>query len=163
MFKRSCKVLLVLILGILEAKALENKTPASSINIGVIDSQRILHELPEAQKMVQDLSKAEAELNKKILASRAELQKAQEAKKSEAELKMMAEKFKLEIDPQAKKLEEDSAKRSDILEAKINASIRDLAKKNNYNIVLAKEVVLYGGSDLTNEVLKALGASSNTK
>ncbi|MCE2928422.1 MAG: OmpH family outer membrane protein, partial [Candidatus Caenarcaniphilales bacterium] len=87
-------------------------------------------------------------------------QKAQEAKKSDAELQMMAEKIKMEIEPEAKKLEEDSARRSDELETKVNSAIRELATKGSYNLVLVKEAVLYGGVDLTNEVLKTITSAS---
>jgi outer membrane protein len=43
------------------------------------------------------------------------------------------------------------------LEKDIRAAIEKVAKEQGVGIVLSREVVLYGGVDLTDQVIKAIG------
>ena len=129
---------------------------ASAIKIAYINSPRVLQESPAAQKVLQEIQKAEAELNKKVQVKREEMKKAQEAKKSETELQMLAEKMKLELEPEAKKIQEDAAQKTGALETKLMDTIKVIAEQGKYDYVLIKDAVLYGGADITDEVIKKL-------
>lgn len=129
---------------------------ASSIKIAYINSPRVLQESPAAQKVLQEIQKAEGELNKKIQVKREEMKKAQEAKKSETELQMLAEKMKIELEPEAKKIQEDAAVKTGALETKLMDTIKVIAQQGKYDYVLIKDAVLYGGTDITDEVIKKL-------
>lgn len=124
--------------------------------IAYIDSARILKEYSAAQDLLRDLAKAEAQLNKKILLKRQEIQKARAAKKTDTEIQMMAEKIRLELEPEAKRIEDESAQKSKEIEDKVDLVINEFAKKSKYDIVVVKEAVLYGGTDVTNEILAKL-------
>lgn len=141
-------------------KAVEAKpAPAAKpgeIKVAYINSAKVLQESPAAQKILQEIQKAEADLNKKIQAKREEIKKAQEAKKSETEIQMMAEKMRVELEPEAKKIQEDAAKKSDELEARLTEVIKTIATQNKYEYVLIKDAVLFGGTDITDEVIKKL-------
>jgi Skp family chaperone for outer membrane proteins len=69
---------------------------------------------------------------------------------------MMAEQMRLEIEPQARKLEDDTNKRSDEIENSIKLAIDAIAKESKYDVVMIKEAVLYGGTDISDAVLKKL-------
>lgn len=127
-----------------------------TIKVGTVNTARILQENPGAQKLLQDLAKAEQDLNKKVLVKRQEILKAKEQNKTETELQMLAEQMRLEIEPEAKKLEEDSNKKSDAIEAQIDTAIETVAKAGKYNVILVKEAVLYGGEDITDAVIKQI-------
>lgn len=141
-----------------EAKPVVETKPvnASAIKIAYINSPRVLQESPAAQKVLQEIQKAEAELNKKVQVKREEMKKAQEAKKSETELQMLAEKMKLELEPEAKKIQEDAAQKTGALETKLMDTIKVIAEQGKYDYVLIKDAVLYGGADITDEVIKKL-------
>jgi outer membrane protein len=130
--------------------------PAHALKIAIVDSSKVLQEYPAAQKMLQDLSKAEADLNKKISDKKALIEQAKAAKKTETEIQMLAEQMRLEIEPEARKLEDDTNKRSDQIEANIKTAIETVAKEGKYDAVMIKEAVLYGGVDVSDEVLKKL-------
>lgn len=128
----------------------------ASLKVATVNSNQILQQYPEAQKLLQDLATAEKTLNKKVITKRQELEKAKKQNKTETELQMLAEQMRLEIEPEAKKLEEQSAKRSLAIEDKVNKTIESVAKQGKYDFVLVQEAVLYGGTDITNDVLKQL-------
>lgn len=139
------------------ALAAEKENVSSTMKVGVVDSNKILQTYPKAQRLMQDIAKAEADLNKKILEKKQALDKAKSENKTQTELQMMAEQMRLEIEPEAKKIEADSNKRSDEIEGTIKAAIEKSAKEGKYDIVLIKEAVLYGGTDLSDSVLQTLG------
>ncbi len=130
--------------------------PVSALKVAIVDSNRVLQEYSVAQKMLQDLAKAEADLNKKIAEKKALIEQAKTAKKTETEIQMLAEQMRLEIEPEARKLEDDTNKKSDEIEANIKAAIEAVAKEGKYDAVMIKEAVLFGGVDVSDEVLKKL-------
>ncbi len=139
-----------------DKKAEVKPVNASGIKIAYINSPRVLQESPAAQKVLQEIQKSEADLNKKIQVKREEMKKAQEAKKSETELQMLAEKMKIELEPEAKKIQEDAAQKTGALETKLMDTIKVIAQQGKYDYVLIKDAVLYGGTDITDEVIKKL-------
>jgi len=130
--------------------------PVSALKVAIVDSNRVLQEYSVAQKMLQDLAKAEADLNKKIADKKALIEQAKTTKKTETEIQMLAEQMRLEIEPEARKLEDDTNKKSDEIEANIKAAIEAVAKEGKYDAVMIKEAVLFGGIDVSDEVLKKL-------
>lgn len=127
---------------------------AGNLKVGTINTARILQEHPEAQKLLKDLAKAEMDLNKKVLEKRQEIMKAKEQNKTDTELQMLAEQMRLEIEPEAKKLEEESNRKSESIEAQVDTAIQAVAKAGKFDVILVKEAVLYGGEDITDAVIK---------
>lgn len=130
---------------------------AEGLKVATVNSSKIIQSYSQAQNLLQDIAKAEADLNKKIQEKRLTLEKAKEQKKTQTELQMLAEQIRLELEPEAKRLEEESNKKSAEVEAKIKATIGEVAKLAKYDIVLVEEAVLYGGTDISDEILKKLG------
>ncbi|MBT6843795.1 MAG: OmpH family outer membrane protein [Candidatus Melainabacteria bacterium] len=130
---------------------------AEGLKVATVNSSKIIQSYPQAQNLLQDIAKAEADLNKKIQEKRQTLEKAKEQKKTQTELQMLAEQIRLELEPEAKKLEDQSNKKSAEIESKIKSTISEVAKQAKYDLVLVEEAVLYGGTDISDEVLKKLG------
>ena len=129
---------------------------AWAAKIGYVDSTRILKEYKEAKQLLQDIADKESKLNKKLQAKRQEIQKAKEQKKTDTELQMMAEKIRMELEPEAKAIEQESARRSRDIEDTVEKAINDYAAKSKYDLVVVKESILFGGTDVTTEILSKL-------
>ncbi len=127
------------------------------LKVGTVNSNKVIQSYPKAQRLMQDLAKSESDLNKKILEKKTALEKAKAENKTQTELQMMAEQMRLEIEPEAKKLEADSNKRSEEIETSIKQALDSVAKENKYDLVLIEEAVLYGGTDISDLILKKLG------
>jgi outer membrane protein len=130
--------------------------PTNTLNVGIVDTVRILAEYPKAQKVLQEISKAEELLSLKVKNKRKELEDARSKNKTDTEIQMLAEQFKLEIEPEAKKLETESARKSKEIEDEVKKTIEAIAKSSSYDVVLSKQAVLYGGTDISNTVLNKL-------
>jgi outer membrane protein len=130
---------------------------AVELKVGTINSNKIIQSYPKSQKLMQDLAKSESDLNKKVLEKKAALEKAKSENKTQTELQMMAEQMRLEIEPEAKKLEAESNARSEEVETSIKTAIDTVAKENKYDLILTEEAVLFGGTDVSDLVLKKLG------
>lgn len=130
---------------------------AEGLKVATVNSTKIIQSYPAAQNLLQDIAKAESDINKQIMAKREKIEQAKEQNKTQTELQMLAEQMRLEIEPEAKKLEEETSKKSKDIETKIKSTIEAVAKAGKYDLVLVEEAVLYGGNDISDEVLKKLG------
>ncbi len=151
-----------LVLTVALMAGLSSPSMAIDIKVATIHPNKIIQSYPKAQKLMQDLAKSEADLNKKVLEKKAALDKAKSENKTQTELQMMAEQMRLEIEPEAKKLEAESGKRSEEVETSIKQAIEAVAKENKYDLILTEEAVLYGGTDVSDLVLKKLNATTAT-
>ena len=124
--------------------------------VAIVNSAKIMSEYSEAKKSMAELSKAEAELKDKINAKKKEIQAAKAANKTDTELQLMAEQSKLEIEPIAKKLEAESIAKSEAIKKNVENAIDLVAKEKGYDAVLMQEAVLFGGTDISDLVIKKL-------
>lgn len=136
-----------------------NVNAETSKKVAIVDTKLILKKYSKAQKVLADIAKAEEKLRKKLHAKRQQLQEARAAKKTETEIQLLTQQIKNELEPEATKLEKDSAAKSKAIEDEVKASIEKIKRKNKYMIVMIKDAVLFGGVDITDEVLKSLEGS----
>jgi Skp family chaperone for outer membrane proteins len=89
---------------------------------------------------------------------------SEEEKKRLSDLKAVADKSSAEIEQLQKRLSDEINARnkelSEKLNQKIEAALAAVAKDKRVDLILAKDAVLYGGRDLTDEVLTKLNAAS---
>lgn len=131
-------------------------SPAMALNVGVVDAPKVLDSYPKARAMLKKLKESETKLRATLIEKRKQIQDAKDAKKSQTEIQMLTEKLKLELEPHAQKLQTESDRLSDQIESSIKDSIRSVAKVKKFDVVLQKDAVLYGGTDVTEEVIKKL-------
>lgn len=74
----------------------------------------------------------------------------------EKKKKALEDKYNKELVSKRDKLEKDYASKLSAIDKSISDKIAVEAKNGGYDVVLAKGVVLYGGTDITSNVIKAV-------
>jgi len=131
--------------------------------VGTVNAAKVMGGYEEARKTLEEIQKADATLKDKIAAKRKLIDEARTAGKTETELQMMAEQFQLEIEPEAKKLEADSKTKSEKIQKAVEEAIKATATEQKLDVVLVQEAVLFGGTDVSDAVLKKLGGTAAKK
>jgi outer membrane protein len=155
-------ILSLMAAALLAAPGLAAPAQAADIKIGIVDTQSILGEsslLDVLRKAEQEVAAAEKKLvdarNQKIK----ELEQAQKTMKVDDFIKLR-QRYEREIVEQVKaeetKIEQkrqDIQKRKIELENKVESVVQAIAKKKGLDLVINKQLVLFGGIDITNEVI----------
>ena len=121
-------------------------------NIAVVDIQEIVKNYDKVNVLKENKKSKLLELQKFV----------EDARKQLAEEKDVTKKKNLEATYNKELLDRKTAINTDYqkqlaeIDKNITTVINNLAKSNNYDYVLVKNSVLYGGKDITNDVLKAL-------
>lgn len=118
--------------------------------IAVIDLQKVV----TSSNQVKSLKN---EQQKKMLEIKSFVEKARKdvaATKDEKQKKNLEAKYNKELNAKTSAIEKDYASKLKNIDKSISATIASEAKAKNYNIVLSKGVVLYGGDDITDAIAK---------
>lgn len=130
-------------LAVSQTSNIKAANAASSSNVGVVNYQMLVYQHPDMAKAEQDFQ--------------AELKTAQQD--FETKTANMNDKEKQDYYTQVQQrlnLKQQELK-APILD-KINAAVKAVADAKGLSVVLDKSDVVYGGQDITDEVLKKLGA-----
>lgn len=129
---------------------------AAAPTVGYVDTATVFNSYAEAKK-AQDQFRKKAEDYQEELAKRQRaIEAARKAGKSDAEIQKMMQDAEKDLMPQKKAVEELDRKLSTQIKSKIEAAIAASAKAKGITTVVDKQVILYGGTDLTSDVVKRL-------
>ena len=120
--------------------------------IAVVDLQKIVSNTSQVKQLKQDHSKKMDELNKIIVNARGEIS----TQTDPAKILELEEKYTKEFNAKKEALEKDYNSKLAAIEKNIKTEVEKKAQKDSYNYVFAKSVVLYGGKDITNELLNSV-------
>jgi outer membrane protein len=109
--------------------------------VGVVDYGQLINGHPDTPKANETL-KAEQELAKKEFAEKSAGLGDQEKKDLDRQLSQRVEQKRQEL--------------LKVITDKINAAIKEVADAKGLSVVLGKNTVIYGGLDITDEVMKKL-------
>lgn len=121
-------------------------------NIAVVDLQQIVSNSSQVKQLKQEHSKKMAELDKIIVNARGEIAN----EKDPAKVLLLEDKYMKEFNTKKESLEKDYNTRLSAIEKNIKNEITKKAEKDSYDYVFAKSVVLYGGKDITGELLNSI-------
>ena len=121
---------------------------AAEDSVAVVDLQKIVSNSSQVKQLKQEHSKKMEELNKIIINARGEIANETDEKK----IIKIEEKYTNEFNTKKALLEKDYNTRLSAIEKNIKEEIANKAKKDDYEYVFAKSVVLYGGKDITDEI-----------
>lgn len=131
-------------------------TPALAQNLGYVDTHRLLTEYHGAQQEENTERQAIAAYQRELQQREAELETAQRQGKSSAQIAQMQARVEADLAPKKKRVEAMDRALSAKVKARIEAAIAQVAQERHLAMVLDKQVVLYGGEDLTDPVLRRL-------
>lgn len=125
-------------------------------SIGFIDTQLVVKQYNKAIAAQSDLVRKQKELQDLVIRKQGDLETAKIASKNEDELSKMKDEFENELQPKREELMGLNQKLSSDIEKDIIDATRKIAKQLRIDIILDKQVVLVGGTDLTNLVTNYL-------
>lgn len=129
---------------------------AFAYTIGFVDTAKVLQTYKGAQSAQAQMQKELQAYQTAFVDRQKKIQEAQKAGKSQAELQKLTEQYEKELAPLKQKAATLEQRLSKDVKTKIEAKINTIAKTRKVDVVVDKAVVLYGGVDLTNDVIKAL-------
>lgn len=121
-------------------------------DIAVVDLQQIVNNSGQVKQLKEEHSKKMAELDKIIINARGEIAN----EKDPAKVLLLEDKYMKEFNSKREKLENDYNNKLTAIEKNIKAEISKKAQRDSYDYVFAKSVVLYGGKDITNDLLNSI-------
>ncbi len=120
--------------------------------VAVVDVSTILTSSPEIQSLKQSQDKKMEELN--TLISKAQNEIVNESDKNKA--LQMETTYRKEIEQKKLDMDEEYNSKITVINNKIKSMISSEAKKSNYNLVLPTGMVISGGDDITNDIVKRM-------
>ncbi len=120
--------------------------------VAVVDVSTILTSSPEIQSLKQSQDKKMEELN--TLISKAQNEIVNESDKNKA--LQMETNYRKEIEQKKLDMDEEYNSKITVINNKIKSMISTEAKKSNYNLVLPTGMVIPGGDDITNDIVKRM-------
>jgi outer membrane protein len=134
--------------------------------VGVVDTRKVFEnsslaiEYSKVQKEIQDLQEA---YKKKTLDNTKKLEEAKNKKVSEKDLAKMQEQFSKDLENDRKNADEiyekkkiEFEKLTENFKIDLEKAIQDIAKEKQLHVVVEKQTVLFGGTDITEDVIKKL-------
>ena len=118
--------------------------------IAVVDLQQLVSNSNQVKQLKQEHSKKMSELDKIIVNARGEISN----EKDPAKILLLEDKYMKEFNTKKEALENNYNTRLEAIERNIKSEITQKAQKDGYDYVFAKSVVLFGGKDITNELIK---------
>lgn len=120
--------------------------------VAVVDVSTVLTSSPDIQSLKQSQDKKMEELN--TLISKAQNEIVNESDKNKA--LQMETTYRKEIEQKKLDMDQEYNSKITVINNKIKSLISDEAKKSNYNLVLPTGMVISGGDDITNDIVKKI-------
>lgn len=126
--------------------AVSNTNP--EFRVAVVDIQKIVASSSEIRALKLDQDKQVKNMQTTIEKARAEIAK----EKDPAKVSALEEKYRNEINRQKLALDTSYNNKLTAIDNKIKTAVVEKARSMNYNMVLPKNTVLFGGDDITEQV-----------
>ena len=125
---------------------------AEALAVAIVDVPQVVAASSEVQKLKKEQQAKADEIVKFIEKARKDVAGITDADKKKA----AEEKYTKELQAKKTKMDADYAEKLKAIDASISKKIEEQAILKGYEVVLSKGIVLYGGKDITNEVIKAV-------
>lgn len=120
----------------------------SDYRVAVVDIQKVVANSSEITALKNEQEKHVLALQKAVDNARADISKESDPVK----IAQLEEKYRNEINKQKLALDTSYNNKLTAIDSKIKTAVVEKARSMNYNIVLPKNGVLFGGDDITDQV-----------
>lgn len=128
----------------------------AATNIGFIEVQKVFKEFKETAAAQDQVSKQEADFKTDFEASQKQLADAEKNKMKKADLDKLKKDLEDKLMPKRQALVALNEKLTSDLQAKILDATKSVAKEIGIDVVFDKQVVITGGTDMTELVINKL-------
>lgn len=142
---------LAFVLGSFTGNYAMSKTPAN-YKVGVVDVKGVV----QSSKQVLDLQNEQVKKNKELKDFVKKAQSEIEKQTDETKKQKLIKKFENDISYMKNTNDKNYAKKLVEIDKSITKTIKSESKKLGYDLVLVKGTVLYGGTDITEEIAKVV-------
>jgi outer membrane protein len=132
---------------------------AYSVNaatVAYIDGQKIFLSYDKIKKAEELFKKKELLIQDEIEKKQKQYEKAKSDNMSDGDLRKLVEKFDKELAPKKEEITELRRKITEEIHNEIVKASDDIAKEMGYEVVLDKKLIITGGIDITDKVIKKL-------
>lgn len=143
----------VLVLGIsFVFNSFASSKTNSGVNIAVVDINKVIKNYDKVN-ILKDQQKVKLdELKKFVEDAKKEIVDEKDTTKKKA----LENKYNKELQDKKKVINTEYEKQLADINKNVTATINNIGKTGNYDLILVKSSVLYGGKDITDDVLKTL-------
>ena len=121
-------------------------------DMAVIDINEIVNKSAQVQSFKNDVAAKNNELNQWLKTSQEEV----DAEEDKAKKKELLQKYNAEYTQKRDEISNEYLAKIQVIDKDINNAITQTAKEKGYKSVVVKNVVIYGGDDITDEVIKVV-------
>lgn len=118
--------------------------------VATVDVPKIVSSSTQVKKLKEERNKKMEELSKWIENAKKDIEK----QKTDADKEKLVKKYDAELTKKRAANDKEYSQKLVNIDNSISQTITNYAKTNGYNVVFAKTVVLYGGTDITDEIIK---------
>lgn len=123
-----------------------------NFKVAVVDVQKVVASSKQVNTLKDEQKAKIDDLTKFVANARAEVGKETDAVKKKA----LEEKYNKELQTKKEAIDKEYATKLTNIDKSITAQITTKAKANGFDLVIAKSIVLYGGTDITEEIAKTV-------
>ncbi len=158
--RNSHKLLSIALLAATMALPASAQQATTKMSIGLIDREKLLTSYSKAEAAAKDFKLAQDRVQKIMEDGQKEYDTAKNAHKPPAELEGLKKRLETTVDDEMKKLSAKAQALETQLEADVDAAVKAEATARKIDVVMIKQAVFMGGTDITEGVLKRLTAGA---
>lgn len=139
-------------LAVLGGLTFGNTSMAADFSVAVVDVPAVINASAQVQALKKEQQTKAQEIIKFIEKARKDVASISDTKKKQA----AEEKYNKELAAKKEKMDSEYATKLQALDKSISAQIAAKAKADGYSMILSKNVVLFGGIDITEQLIKTI-------
>ncbi len=125
---------------------------AEGFSVAIVDVPQVVNASGQVQALKKEQQAKADEIIKFVEKARKDVASITDASKKKA----AEEKYNKELVAKKQKMDSEYAEKLKALDTSISQQINEKAKADGYDLVLSKGIVLYGGKDITAEIIKVV-------